>query len=45
MVMVDFEMVDFEEPDTSLSEQAVQRTHVEKVKSMYLKRWLENKMV
>ncbi|KAI0003707.1 hypothetical protein BJV74DRAFT_481281 [Russula compacta] len=42
MVMVDFEMVDFQEPQTSFSEQAVQRTHIEKVKSMYLERWLEN---
>ena len=45
MVMVDFEMVDFEEPNTSFSEQAVQRTHIEKVKSMYLERWLENGLV
>ncbi|OBT40963.1 hypothetical protein VE00_09517 [Pseudogymnoascus sp. WSF 3629] len=41
MVMVDFEMVDFEEPDPSFSQQAIQRTHIEKIKPMYLKRWLE----
>jgi hypothetical protein len=45
MVMVDFETVDFKDPNTSFSEQAVQRTHIEKVKSMYLKRWLENGLV
>ena len=45
MVMVDFETVDFQEPDTSFSEQAAQRTHIEKVKSMYLERWLENGLV
>lgn len=42
LVMVDFETVDSEEPNTSFSEHAVQRTHIEKVKSMYLERWLEN---
>ena len=42
VVMVDFEMVDFEEPDSSFSVQAVQRAHIEKIKSMYLARWLEN---
>lgn len=45
MVMVDFEMVDFEQPNTSFSERAVQRTHIEKVKSTYLERWLENGLV
>lgn len=45
MVMVDFEMVDFQEPNTSFSEHAVQRTHIEKIKSMYLERWLENGLV
>ena len=45
MVMVDFEMLDLEEPNTSFSEQAVQRTHVEAAKSKYVERWLENGMV
>jgi len=45
MVMVDFEVVDFKETDTSFSEQAVQRTHVEAAKSNYVKRWLENGIV
>jgi hypothetical protein len=44
LVMVDFQMVDFEEPNTSFSEQAVQRTHIEKSKPIYLERWLENRM-
>jgi hypothetical protein len=42
LVMVDFEVVDFKKPDTSFSEQAVQRTHVEAIKSKYVERWLEN---
>jgi hypothetical protein len=42
MVMVDFEMVVFAEPDTSFSERAEQRKHVKRVKSKYLRRWLEN---
>ena len=42
--MVDFEKVDFEEPNASFSEQAVQRTHIEKSKPTYLKMWLENRM-
>lgn len=46
MVMVDFEMVDFEEPNsTSFSEQAVQRMHIEKSKSMYLELDLENRLL
>ncbi len=45
LVMVDFEMVDFKEPDTSFREEAVQRTHVERAKSNYLERWLENGIV
>jgi len=45
MVMVDFEMVEFEEPDSSFSEPAVQRTHIDQVKSTYLERWLDNAMV
>jgi hypothetical protein len=35
MVMVDFEMVDFEEPDASFSEEAVQTADIETYKSMY----------
>jgi len=44
MVMVDFEMVEFKELDTgsSDSEEAVETTYIEKIKAMYLKRWLEN---
>ena len=38
MAMVDFEMVDFEEPDASFSEEAVQTADISK----YLERWLEN---
>lgn len=34
--MVEFAMVDFEEPDTSFGEEAVQRTHIEKIKSRCL---------
>ncbi len=45
MAMVDFEMVEIQEPNTSFGEQAVQRTHIEKVKPMYLERWLENGLV
>ncbi|KIM51786.1 hypothetical protein SCLCIDRAFT_1224147, partial [Scleroderma citrinum Foug A] len=42
MVMVDFEGVDFQEPDTSFSEPSTQKVHVENVKSLYLEKWLEN---
>ncbi len=44
MVMVDFEMVEFKEPDTgsSDSEEAAETTYIEKIKAMYLERWLEN---
>jgi hypothetical protein len=42
MVMVDFEMVNFEEPNASFSERAVQRKHIKEIKPMYLRRWLEN---
>ncbi|KAJ3574263.1 hypothetical protein NP233_g1881 [Leucocoprinus birnbaumii] len=42
MVMVDFEIVDFKEPDPSFSEQAEQRTKIEKIKPTYLRRWLQN---
>ncbi|KAJ3566405.1 hypothetical protein NP233_g7029 [Leucocoprinus birnbaumii] len=40
MVMVDFEMVDFKEPDPSFSERAEQRKLIEQVKPRYLRRWL-----
>jgi len=42
MVMVDFESVDFQEPDTSFSEPSTQKVHVQNVKSLYLEKWLEN---
>ena len=42
IVMVDFEAVDFQEPDTSFSEPSTQKVHVENVKSLYLEKWLEN---
>ena len=45
IVMVDFEAVDFQEPDTSFSEPSTQKVHVENVKSMYLEGWLENRLV
>ena len=38
MVMVDFEMVEFKEPNTSFSEKAVQGTQIEKGKSQYIER-------
>jgi hypothetical protein len=38
MVMVDFELVEFKEPNESLSEQSEQRTHIEVIKSEFLKR-------
>jgi hypothetical protein len=40
LVMVDFEMVDFEEPNTS--EEAVQSMHIEHSKSLNIEGWLEN---
>ena len=42
MVMVDFEGVDFQEPDTSFSEPSTQKVHVKNAKSLYLEKWLEN---
>ncbi len=42
MAMVDFEMVDFEEPDASFSEEAVQTADIEKYESRYLESWLEH---
>ena len=45
MVMVDFELVEFKEPDESLSEQSTQRTHIERLKPTYLERWFENAML
>ena len=41
MVMVDFEMVDFKEPNASFGEPAVQGQNIKKVKSRYLESWLE----
>ena len=43
-VMVDFEKVDFEEADASFGEEAVQRTHIEESKAIYLEMWLDNRM-
>ena len=45
LVMVDFEFVEFKEPDPSLSEDSVKRRHIERAQPKYLKRWLENAMV
>ena len=44
LVMVDFEMVGFEEPNSSFLDQAVQTKHMEQVKPIYLEQWLENRM-
>jgi hypothetical protein len=43
-VMVDFEQVDFKEPNASFSERAVQTMRMEKAKPTYLKMWLENRI-
>jgi len=40
MVMVDFEVLEFQEPKPSFSKRAVQREHIEKEKSSYLEAWL-----
>ena len=45
MAMVDFELVEFKEPDESLSEESTQRTHIERAKPTYLERWFENAMI
>ena len=45
MAMVDFEQVEFKEPDESLSEESTQRRHIEREKPTYLERWFENAMV
>ena len=45
LVMVDFEFVEFKEPDPSLGEDSVKKMHTEAVQSEYLERWLENAMV
>ncbi len=42
MVMVDFETVVFEEPHSSM--QAPPRADMERMKSYYLERWLENRL-
>ncbi|KAK0200004.1 hypothetical protein DFS33DRAFT_212271 [Desarmillaria ectypa] len=44
MVMVDFEAVDFREPDSEFSDPGTQEIHVEKVKPIYLEKWLMNEM-
>ena len=44
MVMVDFELVDFKEPNESLSEESTQRAHIERGKPKHLERWFENMM-
>ncbi|OBZ79753.1 hypothetical protein A0H81_01326 [Grifola frondosa] len=43
-VMVDFEVVDFEEPDVRFSDRASQQDYIDAVKSEYLGKWLENTM-
>ena len=46
MVVVDFEIVDFKEPDNSLSSGTVtQQEHVDRAKPQWLARWLENAMI
>ena len=42
MVMVDFEVVVFREPDTSFSEPSTQEVHVKNAKFLYLEKWLGN---
>jgi hypothetical protein len=44
MAMVDFELVDFREPDNRFSEQLAQQGYVDKGKPRYLKEWLESRM-
>ncbi|KAK0450281.1 uncharacterized protein EV420DRAFT_745843 [Desarmillaria tabescens] len=44
MVMVDFEDVEFREPDSDFSDPITQENHVEKVKPIYLEKWLMNEM-
>ncbi|KAJ3566407.1 hypothetical protein NP233_g7030 [Leucocoprinus birnbaumii] len=44
MVMVNFEIVDFEKPDPSFGKPAAQGTHIEEIKPMYLERWPNNGM-
>jgi hypothetical protein len=45
MVMVDFEFVDFKEPDSCFSEGSTQREYIDRSKETYLRRWLENMVV
>ena len=45
MVMVDFELVEFKEPDESLSEESTQRMHIEREKPIHLEEWFENMML
>lgn len=44
MVMVDFEMVEFIEPDPNFNEPLIRRQHIDRVKPVYLTRWLESRM-
>ncbi|KAK0440495.1 hypothetical protein EV421DRAFT_1815367 [Armillaria borealis] len=44
MVMVDFEVVGFREPDSQFSDPVTQATHVDNVKSLYHEYWLVNLM-
>jgi len=45
MVMVDFEMANFIDPDPSLSQAAAMRKSIDGLKGAYLTQWLENGMV
>ncbi|KAK0234433.1 hypothetical protein EDD85DRAFT_968904 [Armillaria nabsnona] len=42
MVMIDFEVAGFREPDSQFSNPVTQATHVDNVKSLYHEAWLNN---
>jgi len=45
MVVVDFEMVEFIEPDPNPNEPLIRRQRIDRVKQVYLTPWLEGRML
>ncbi|KIL58750.1 hypothetical protein M378DRAFT_170207 [Amanita muscaria Koide BX008] len=44
-VMVDFEIMEFREPDASFGEPLTQREYIDKVKALFLAKWLVTRML
>lgn len=45
MVMVDFEIMEFREPDASFGEPLTQREYIDKFKALFLANWLVTRML